>query len=159
MGWPITKPSTIYAIRCKESGRVYIGRTYRLEARIREHFTNLRREQKNYRSGIEVSSFLKDYIRYGEDSFFVYILEENVLPEMCKEREAFWIAEYHATNPKYGYNKLDEQDKYISYKFKQGLPPNRYKYEHAGREKNKAKQSAEPAGSEGTTGESGKFDH
>ena len=34
MGWPITKPSTIYAIRCTKTGRVYIGRTYRFEARI-----------------------------------------------------------------------------------------------------------------------------
>ena len=145
MGWPITKPNTIYAIRCKQSGRVYIGRTYRLEARIREHFSDLRRDQKNYRAGVEVSSFLKDYIKYGEDSFSVYILEEDVSPELCKEREAFWISEYHATNPKYGYNKLDEQDKSIGYKFKQGLPPNRYKLEHAGREKKQTEQSDEAA--------------
>lgn len=42
LGWPISHPSCIYAIRCKETGKVYIGRTYRLEARIKEHFAELR---------------------------------------------------------------------------------------------------------------------
>ena len=130
MGWPITKPSTIYAIRCTKTSREYIGRTCRLEERIREHFYELRKGQKNYYSadsGERVASiFQKDYIKYGEDAFEVYILEENVPPELCKEREAFWIAEYHSSDPVYGYNKLDEQDKFVMREPKRGFPPNRY---------------------------------
>ena len=133
MGWPITKPSTIYAIRCKENGRVYIGRTYRFEARIREHFYELRKGQKccysHDRTGRVKSLFQADYNRYGEKAFEVYILEENVSPEKCKEREAHWIAEYHSSDPLYGYNKLDEQDKASVPEPKRCLPPNRYRSE------------------------------
>ena len=129
MGWPITHPSTIYAIRCKHSGRVYIGRTYRLKERIQEHFTELRRRQKvryNYGSKeTNLSRFQKDYDKYGEEDFEVYILEEDVMPEHCKLREAYWIAQYNATNPLYGYNRYDEHAKPIVPEFKRELPPNR----------------------------------
>lgn len=37
-GWTINHNSDIYAIRCKENGKVYIGHTYRLDVR-KETFT------------------------------------------------------------------------------------------------------------------------
>lgn len=144
MGWPITQPSTIYAIQCRKTDRVYIGRTYRFEARIREHFYELRKGQKTYYSADKTertaSRFQKDYIKYGEDSFDIFILEENVPPDLCKEREAFWIAEYNSANPVYGYNKLDEQDKYVMPEPKRCLPHNRYEKDQIA--KAKAKERA-----------------
>ena len=123
MGWPIIYPSTIYGIRCKRSGRVYIGRTYRLEARIKEHFTELRKGRKTcYIDGQRtMSNMQKDYDKYCEASFDVYIIEENVPPERCKEREAYWIEKYRASDLRYGYNRLDEKNDFPRPKY--GLPP------------------------------------
>lgn len=138
MGWPITHPSTIYAIRCKPNSRVYIGRTYRLEKRIREHFTELRRGQKTafvYKGPRALSMFQTDYNKYGEDAFEVYILEQDVPPEKCKEREAYWISEYHSVDPRYGYNRYDEHLKPIGPVPKAGLPPKKY-YKGENRRKN-----------------------
>lgn len=123
MGYPITHPSTIYAIRCKPTGRIYIGRTYRFEQRIKEHFIELRRYQKlrTNRKGIRVSSnFQDDYNKYGEAAFEVYVLQENVPPEQCQEREAYWIDYYNTVNPNCGYNIRDE---HLQVEFKLGIPP------------------------------------
>lgn len=133
MGWAVTHESVIYCIRCKENGRVYIGRTYRLNTRIREHFDELRRGMKTtyrYKLGNVISSFQEDYNRYGESAFEVYILEEKVQPEDCKSRENYWIDFYAATNPKYGYNRLDEHAKNPLPVPKVGIPP-RKEEEHA----------------------------
>lgn len=125
MGWPITEPSAIYAIRCKNTGRVYVGRTSNLQRRLREHFTELRKNRKDCRVGRchrEISLFQMDFNKYGEENFEVYILEEDVQPAFCKEREAFWIRQYKAADPEFGYNKLKEEIK-NKYAFKTGLPP------------------------------------
>lgn len=126
MGWPITHPSTIYAIRCKENGKLYIGRTYDLIRRTHEHFSELRRNAKKktmYPGKRTLSNFQLDYNQYGEEAFEVYILEENVPPEKCKSREAFWISQYDTTNPKRGYNKFTEAEKPVKLKIQKGLTP------------------------------------
>ena len=63
MGWPITHESVIYCIRCKENGKVYIGRTYDLNRRIKEHFSELRRGMKHgYAAGrCAASGWQKDF--------------------------------------------------------------------------------------------------
>lgn len=135
MGWPITKPSTIYTIRCRANGKVYIGRTCRLEKRVKEHFDELRKGQKtccDYANRTRIKSHMQeDYDKYGKNAFEVYVLEEMVPPEKCKEREAHWIAQYNAAAPDYGYNKLTEQDKSVLPCAKRCLPPNRYMEERA----------------------------
>jgi group I intron endonuclease len=133
MGWAATEPSAIYAIRCKENGRVYIGRTSCVERRIKEHFTELRKGQKTCRTGATKvygkSLLQEDYDKYSEDAFEVYVLEEDIQPEKCKERESFWIAEYNSTNAIYGYNKLSEQGRPELPSAKRGMPPNKFKEE------------------------------
>lgn len=119
MGWKIEKPSTIYAIRCTANGKVYIGRTQNLEQRIRKHWLDLKR---GFKGNMRDPSFQHDFDRYGEESFKLYILEENVPPETANDREAYWIAEYMATNPKYGYNKLNG-DPAPNFEISPGLPP------------------------------------
>lgn len=126
MGWPITHPSTIYAIRCKENGKIYIGRTYRFERRIKEHFYELRRDKKlkTQRAGRRISTdFQDDYNRYGESAFEAYVLAEYIAPEKCQETEAKWIAYYHTTEPDKGYNIRREQLKGFQVQFKSGIPP------------------------------------
>lgn len=106
MGWPIKRPNTIYAVRCIENGKVYIGRTQDLERRIREHIYELRNGLKAC-GGRKDTGFQSDFDKYGESAFEVYILEENVQPLDAQKREIYWIREYRATNPLYGYNISD----------------------------------------------------
>lgn len=125
MGWPITKNNYIYAIRCIPTEKVYIGRSYRVDGRIREHFLEKRRNidlAKEYGRYDRLSQFEKDLDIYGRESFEVYILEEDVPPGECKAREAFWIAEYRATESNFGYNKRSEETpKRVD--FIRGCPP------------------------------------
>ena len=125
MGWKITLPSTIYAIRCIENGKVYIGRTQDLERRMREHLTDLKKGNKrmDYGRGYEPSDFQTDFNKYGEASFEVYLLEEEVAPGVVNERETFWIQVYNSTDRRYGYNKLDGVKTTGFSNFKEGLPP------------------------------------
>lgn len=127
MGWPIKFPNTIYAIRCKVTKRMYIGRTYRLEQRIAEHFRELEAGKNRNASvrpySLKESNFQEDYNRYGKGSFEVYILEENVQPDKCQEREAYWISKYLTTNPAYGYNRYSEKSITCGVPVKKGLPP------------------------------------
>lgn len=112
MGWAIENPSVIYAIRCKENGRLYIGRTYRLKSRIREHFAELRKGYKgegSKRYGMNQANFQKDFNRYGEDAFELFVLQENVSPDLCQQAESKWISEYNTTDPRYGYNIRSEK--------------------------------------------------
>lgn len=136
MGRPIIHISMIYAIRCTETGRVYIGRTYDLERRLKEHFNELRNGNKTIKAKVFTpakpygqstriqSKFQQDYDEYGEGAFEVFILEENIAPSKCKEREAYWIAEYCATDPRYGYNRLTESSEPAVKAIVHGLPPN-----------------------------------
>ena len=41
--------------------------------------------------------------KYGEDKFYVELLEECLVEEL-NEREKYWIAFFNATNNKFGYN-------------------------------------------------------
>lgn len=107
------EPSTIYAIRCKTTGKIYIGSTTSLELRIAEHFKALSRGEKlrtvftpkGQNNKRVKSEWQNDYDRYGKDDFEVYRLEDNVNPEERLKREDYWMKKYKANNPKYGYNK------------------------------------------------------
>ena len=67
-------------------------------------------------------SFKEDFCKYGADDFDGYILEEGVAPAKFREREAFWIRKYKATDSRYGYNK-DAMEERPSLKIVAGRPP------------------------------------
>lgn len=119
MGLPIVNPNTIYAIRCEENGKVYVGRTQNLDQRLRAHLNDLK---KGYKGNMRNPSFQQDFDEYGQESFKAYVLEENVPPDKAEEREAFWIAEYKATNPRFGYNQRNG-DPPPGFELSKGLPP------------------------------------
>lgn len=131
MGWAVKEPSTVYAIRCSENGKVYIGRTQNLERRLREHFRDLKKGcVSNTCGGVRGKSDLqKDFIKYGQDAFEIYVLEDGVSPADVREREAFWIAEYRSAEREFGYN-LHSEKPAETYQIKRGLPPK--KKEEAG---------------------------
>lgn len=98
----------VYGIRCKETGRIYIGSTCDLDTRVKNHFRNLKGGHKNITSNKRESKrqhpFQTDFNAFGIESFEVFILEQDVPKYMRDEREEYWIGKYHSTNPKYGYN-------------------------------------------------------
>ena len=110
--------SSIYAIRCKSTGKVYIGRSQNPNERMKQHLQNLKRGDNHYGT----ASFKEDFDKYGASDFEGYILEKSVMPVHFREREAFWINEYKATDPKYGYNK-NPMAAGASLKISPGLPP------------------------------------
>ena len=115
----MAKPSAIYAIRCKTTGKVYIGRSQHPRERMRQHFSQLK-NGSDLACGAE--SFREDFVKYGAADFELYILERGVTPEKFREREAFWINEYRATDRRYGYNK-DPMEIEFRIRISEGLPP------------------------------------
>lgn len=102
-GWVVKENSTIYAIRCIHNGKIYIGRTQNIKRRLREHFLELTNKSGKYSP--KEKKLQMDFDEYGVSGFEVHILEEDVTPDEVCEREAYWIAEYRATDPRYGYNR------------------------------------------------------
>lgn len=99
--------NSIYAIRCKENGKVYVGRTKDVALRMRNHFSEMARGRKGYYENRvwHKSEFQKDYEKYGESGFEVYVLETNVPYPDSIARELYWINEYKAFCPQFGYNR------------------------------------------------------
>lgn len=96
---------TIYAIRCKTNGRMYIGRTRQLlEERVKAHLTLLR-------SGKHTNKLMQeDYKKYGEDNFQCYELETGLTFE-DRNKECFYMDKYKTCNNKYGYNTRDNHNR------------------------------------------------
>ena len=112
------KVSSIYAIRCKTTGKLYIGRSQNPHERIKQHLQHLKRGDNHYGS----ATFKVDFDKYGASDFEGYILEQGVVPAKFREWEEFWIREYKATDPKYGYNK-NPMVASASLQITIGLPP------------------------------------
>lgn len=105
-------PATVYAIRSKTTGKVYIGSTTRLEGRIKDHFRQLKQGLKlktvftpqgedNRR---EKTDWQNDYDNYGRGDFEVYRIEDGLTLEERFEREDYWVKMYKADDPRFGYN-------------------------------------------------------
>lgn len=118
---PSEKLHTIYAIRCKQNGKLYIGRTTRLDKRLEIHFTELRTGKH------KTKALLEDFNKYGRENFEVYVLEENI-PYKERAKEYEYMRQYNTFDENYGYNKGDlkkKTDKTIE--VIHALPPNNYK--------------------------------
>ena len=50
------------------------------------------------------SPWQNDYNKYGEESFELYLIEDNIPDDIHFEREKYWIREYKSYDEKYGYN-------------------------------------------------------
>lgn len=120
---PSNKLHTIYALRCKTNGKLYIGRTTRLDERIKIHFQELK-------SGRHTNKLLlEDYKKYGRDNFEVYVLEKDI-PYSERYKEYEYMRAYNSFDKEYGYNngdRMKKKENKINYIF--SLPPNNYKGE------------------------------
>lgn len=95
----------IYACRCKENRKLYIGSTTNLANRIRQHNAH----GNSYRDKIYVQDragwkLHEAMHQLGTENFEWYVLETDVPERRRYEREDFWISYYDSANPAKGYN-------------------------------------------------------
>lgn len=106
MGNKSNKPCTIYAIKCEETGRIYIGKTQReLYRRVLEHMFDLSHGLKGNSRSSQFRKWQEDFDKYGMDSFTAYTLETDVPPEDADDVENKYMRLYKSTDARYGYNK------------------------------------------------------
>lgn len=92
----MTKYGRIYIIRNTVNDKVYIGQTHvSIKLRFQNHLSAARRGL-DYVIG-------KAIRKYGEDKFYVELLEECLVEEL-NEREIYWISFFNSTNNSFGYN-------------------------------------------------------
>ena len=118
---------SVYAVRCSKTGRIYVGCTFDIDARIKAHFRELARGLKVQRTNgtneRERSQWQIDYDLYGAESFEYYILETDIPHERRIERESYWISAYKATDPARGYNRYSQAMASNVIAYKDGTPP------------------------------------
>lgn len=90
--------SGVYAIRHKESGKVYVGSSYDVKNRWRTHKKRL--FNKNHHSIL----LQRAYNLYGLDAFEFVILEIYEPNPNLLTREQHWIDFYQSANSNSGYN-------------------------------------------------------
>ena len=120
----------VYGIRCKETGRIYIGCTRRpLEERFKDHFGQLKRGEKDVFTWNEKNERVRvptkwqqDYNKYGKGGFEFYQIEDNIPDDQRLIREAYWIHHYKSNEEQYGYN-FRVKDNRPQFEIKVQIPP------------------------------------
>ncbi|MBV8342197.1 MAG: GIY-YIG nuclease family protein [Gammaproteobacteria bacterium] len=93
----IPESSGIYQIRCKRTGKIYIGSAVNLRVRWENH-------RRNLRSGTHHNPYLQHAWRlYGEIAFEFVVLELTAR-EALLETEQRWIEQTHCIDPGVGFN-------------------------------------------------------
>lgn len=96
---------TIYAIRCIDTKRIYIGRTKQpIEERIKAHLSLLRNKKHTNKLMQE------DYSKYDEDRFEYYELETGI-DFKDRNKECFYMDKYKTCDSRYGYNTRDNHSR------------------------------------------------
>ncbi len=107
---------TIYAIRCKENKKIYIGRT---EQTTRERIIiHLRALRKNKHTN---KIMQEDFNKYGENSFEFYELETGISFNN-RDKEIDYMDLYKTCNEKYGYNTKDQHHRKGTFEIIKGKP-------------------------------------
>lgn len=86
----------IYRIKCKQNGKIYVGRTRQVKHRFAVHATSLR---GGYH---ENKALQEDFNKYGDANFEIKIITKTA--DKHDRSEAYYIEHLHSYNPLYGYN-------------------------------------------------------
>lgn len=90
--------SCVYAIRHRESGRVYVGGTNNLRIRWKYHRGTLNR-------GIHKNSRLQEaWVTFGPSAFELIVLEPVANLAILRDCEQRWLDHLRAATPEYGFN-------------------------------------------------------
>ena len=98
---------TVYAIRHNPTGRIYVGSTTNLNARLRSHMAAL----INGKHPVELMQ--RDYEHYGND-YSLFILYDTLLQKKyikdCRMIERLFMTLLGTRDPEKGYNYRDGKD-------------------------------------------------
>lgn len=100
--------SGIYALVNKSNGKRYIGRTVNFHKRKITHYWLL---EKHRHFNIHLQR------AWDMGDRFDFVIIEECAPELCNEREVYWINEYMTMDSKYGYNLCEGGKTTTGYKF------------------------------------------
>ena len=99
----------IYIIRNQENDKVYIGKTFNnIQTRFREHIRDSRKPHREHR---RLYSAIK---KYGEDCFYVELLEDNIDESILSEKEIEYIKKYDSYNNGYNNTLGGDGSRYIT---------------------------------------------
>lgn len=87
----------IYKITNKKNNKNYIGKSIRIEHRIKEHLSPYNWKRENNKL------LYLAFAKYGTDNFTFEVIEECEKNKL-NEREKFWISYYNSNNKNFGYN-------------------------------------------------------
>lgn len=91
--------SGIYAIRNSNNGKLYVGSSVNLNARRKQHFSDLRcRRHSN-------QHLQRAFNRYGEEAFFWEVLQELPASELLSAEKS-WFESTNCCSPDSGYNMV-----------------------------------------------------
>ena len=95
--------SGIYAITCRANGRIYIGQSTHIQARIRSHVWDLSRGRHS------VKDLQSDFDAFGLDEFEFAIVERvaDTTRLISRENRWIWICSFRGSNV---YNSLSIYD-------------------------------------------------
>lgn len=125
---------SVYAIRCKANGKMYIGSSVNPETRIKTHFSELKNKLMKGLDNCYLGStkeskernlaFLTDYKTYGIEGFEFYILERDLPYYESFEREQYYTLLYRTNEVDFGYNRA-AGNRIVpkSFEIIEGLPP------------------------------------
>lgn len=103
----------IYAIVCNKTWRSYVGQSFNIEKRLKQHFHLLGKKKH------QNSEFQKDFNLYGQDSFKTEILEIVKDHNILGDREVYWFNfSENLYNEKFGYNKISLSKQQIQHFWK-----------------------------------------
>lgn len=99
-------PRSVYAIRCKANGKMYIGSSVNPVRRFQQHFmpSNLSYYGINPELQERKKMLEKDFKAYGVEGFEIYIIEKGLTLEVALEREEFYTELYKTNEMEFGYN-------------------------------------------------------
>lgn len=107
--------SGIYVIKNLVNGKIYVGKSKNCYKRLHQHLSDIKIDSRNYN---ENPHLLNAFKKYGSDNFGYYIVErfneenEEILENLLKERELYWMKELDSLNREKGYNlRYDSEGK------------------------------------------------
>lgn len=98
----------IYVVKNNQNEKVYIGKTFQeIQTRFREHIRDSRKVEKEQRK------LYRAIKKYGEDSFYVDLLEDQIDESILSQKEIDYINKYDSYNNGYNSTLGGDGSRYI----------------------------------------------